>query len=151
PTVAGHVEVPGFSTHLEPRGDRLIAVGIDDTDGNRPAVSYYDVHDPANPTEIGRIVLGPPGSFTESQAVYDDKAFEVIDALGLIAIPFRHVDVSTLPTPVPVSGGPIAMDSSGESVAADQTPKCMNGVQLIDFNDSGLSKRGFFEQHGQVE
>src|SRR6185295_13039132 len=43
PIVAGNLEVPGFSTHIEPRGDRLIAVGIDDTDGQRPAVAYYDV------------------------------------------------------------------------------------------------------------
>ncbi|MFQ5412734.1 MAG: beta-propeller domain-containing protein, partial [Phycisphaerae bacterium] len=31
PAVTGHLEVPGFSTHIEPRGDRHIAVGIDDT------------------------------------------------------------------------------------------------------------------------
>lgn len=159
PAVAGHLEVPGYSTHIEPRGDRLIAVGIDDTNGQRPAVAYYDVSDPANPSQLGRVILGPPGSFTESEATYDEKAFKIIDELGLIAIPFRHVEYSGQPVPVPVlfgGGGSVASPPSGGSsdgqASADVAmPDCTNAVQLVDFSDSGLTQRGYFEHRGRVE
>jgi hypothetical protein len=133
PAVTGRLEVPGFSTHLEPRGDRLIAIGIDDTDGRRPAVAYYNVADPAHPTQLGRVVLGPPGSFTESEAVYDEKAFKVVDELALIAVPFQHVDF-------------------GAAGSAEyQAPVCKNAVQLVDFSDQALVQRGWFEHQGKVQ
>lgn len=144
PSVSGQLEVPGFSTHIEPRGDRLIAIGIDDTDGRRPAVAYYNVEDPTNPTQIGRVVLGPPGSFTESEAVYDEKAFKIVDELGLIAIPFTHYEYSGDPVPL---GGP-----NGQGIVRDYyVPQCKSGVQLVDFGDAALSQRGFFEHDGRVE
>jgi hypothetical protein len=144
PAVTGELEVPGFSTYIEPRGDRLIAVGVDDTDGRRPAVSYYDVSDPAAPAQLGRVILGPPGSFTGSEAVYDEKAFKVVDELGLIAVPFRHVEWPELP---------LADDTnaSGYSPGDIITPECTNAVQLVDFSDAELVQRGFFEHRGRVE
>ncbi|HVP13434.1 MAG TPA: beta-propeller domain-containing protein [Phycisphaerae bacterium] len=140
PAVTGQLEVPGYSTYLEPRDTRLIAVGIDDTDGQRPALAYYNVEDPANPSQLSRVILGPPGSFTESEAVYDEKAFKVIDELGLIAIPFQHVDYSATSA---------ASDSTSSSTV--QPPTCKNAVQLVDFNDAGLTQRGWFEHKGRVQ
>jgi hypothetical protein len=145
PSVSGHLEVPGFSTHIEPRGDRLIAVGVDDTDGRRPAVAYYDVSDPENPSELGRVVLGPPGSFTDSDATWDEKAFKIVDELGLIVIPFQHVDPSTIPEPIPL---PFPRPLSAQESPA--RPGCLNAVQLVDFGDSGLTRRGWFEHRGRV-
>lgn len=144
PAVTGHLEVPGFSTHLEPRGERLIAVGVDDTNGRRPAVSYYDVSDPAAPTELGRVILGPPGSFTESEAVYDDKAFKVVDALGLIAVPFQHVAEDA-------GGGGNGGNAPGATAFEDGVAMCVNAVQLVDFDDAALTARGWFEHEGRVE
>lgn len=141
PTVAGQLEVPGFSTHIEPRGNRLIAVGIDDTDGRRPAVAYYNVEDPANPSQLSRVVLGPPGSFTESEAVYDEKAFKVVDELGLIAIPFQHVNDTM-----------VTEENSNEVASTSYVPpSCTSAVQLVDFSDAGLTQRGWFEHDGNVE
>lgn len=146
PVVSGQLEVPGFSTHLEPRGDRLIAIGVDDTNGRRPAVAYYNVADPASPGELGRVVLGPPGSFTGSDAIYDEKAYKIVDELGLIAIPFHHVeDNGSGPTPVPL--GATEQTAAGSSTG----PSCINGVQLVDFNDTALTQRGWFEHRGRVE
>lgn len=161
PKVAGELEVPGFSTHIEPRGDRLIAIGIDDTDGNRPAVAYYDVSDPANPTQLGRVVLGPPGSYTSSEATYDEKAFKVLDELGLIVIPFHHEDYNDVfidepfgfegdevPPTDPDVG--VAVGSSSQSADAYYDVNCTNGVQLVDFSDTALVQRGMFENVGEV-
>ncbi|MEK6644592.1 MAG: beta-propeller domain-containing protein [Planctomycetota bacterium] len=158
PLVAGQLEVPGYSTHIEPRGDRLIAVGIDDTDGSRPALAYYDVTDPANPTQLGRVVLGPPGSYTESDATYDEKAFKIIDELNLIVMPFRHVEYPDV-VPVPGPGGSSPPSEGGSEGSSDTTaanevqtgPTCTNGVQLVDFSDTALTARGFFENKGKVE
>lgn len=146
PAVSGHLVVPGFSTHLEPRDTRLIAMGVDDTDGRRPAVAYYNVADPAAPSELGRVVLGPPGSFTDSDAIYDEKAFKIVDELGLIAIPFHHFEGDGgTPVPVPLGGGePAAAENS-------DAPKCTNGVQLVDFSDTALTRRGAFDHRGRVE
>ncbi len=146
PAVTGQLEVPGFSTHLEPRGDRLIAIGVDDTNGRRPAVAYYDVVDPASPSELGRVVLGPPGSFTDSDAIYDEKAYKIVEALGLIAIPFNHVEYNgSGPMPVPLAA--TEQSAAGNSGG----PTCINGVQLVDFNDTALTQRGWFEHRGRVE
>jgi len=146
PAVAGHLEVPGFSTHIEPRGERLIAIGVDNTNGQRPALSYYDVTDPAHPSELSRVVLGPPGSYTDSQATYDEKAFKIVDELNLIAIPFRHQDMTYGGGPVPVPNG-----ADQTNVALAPAPRCMNAVQLVDFGDTGLTKRGAFEHRGYVQ
>ncbi len=152
PQVAGFLEVPGFSTHLEPRGDRLIAVGIDDTDGRRPAVSYYDVEDPANPAELGRVVLGPPGSFTESEAVYDEKAFKIVDELGLIAIPFKYADYGWGAQTDIALFDEFAEGSSDEIDPEEASrPVCVNAVQLVDFDDQGLAQRGWFAHRGRVQ
>lgn len=155
PKVTGELEVPGFSTHIEPRGDRLIAVGIDDTDGNRPAVAYYDVADPANPTQLGRVILGPPGSYTSSEATYDEKAFKVLDDLGLIVIPFHHekFNETIIDEPFGFEGGGediAAVGVSAQSSEAVYDVTCMNGVQLVDFSDAALTQRGMFENVGEV-
>lgn len=150
PIVAGALEVPGFSTHIEPRGDRLIAVGIDDTDGNRPAIAYYDVSNPAAPAQLGRVILGPPGSYTDSEATYDEKAFKIVDELGLIAVPFQHVNPAAANGQSVPPSGPDQPASNGAS-SAPYVPQCVNAVQLVDFNDLALTQRGFFEHSGRVE
>ena len=49
PLIKGELTVPGWSTHIEPRGDRLIALGVDNENGWRVSVSLFDVTDPADP------------------------------------------------------------------------------------------------------
>ncbi len=39
PTVSGELEVPGWSTYIQPRGDQLVAVGVET---NRTTVSLFD-------------------------------------------------------------------------------------------------------------
>jgi len=166
PTVTGQLEVPGYSTHIEPRGDRLIAVGIDDTDGQRPAVVLYDVSDPAAPVQRSRIVLGPPSSFAESAATYDEKAFKIVEELGLIAIPFSYYDSSKIPQPLPMepvpddvapAEGDAASDAEEPAPSADdfltvaELSPCVNAVQLIDYTGDALVQRGWFTHVGRVE
>ncbi|HRZ83678.1 MAG TPA: beta-propeller domain-containing protein, partial [Candidatus Hydrogenedentes bacterium] len=85
PAVTGMLEVPGWSTHIEPRGDRLVALGVDDTDGrNRVCVSLFNVADPAAPFLVQRETFGDDWSW--SSAYGDVKAFTVLD--NLLIVPF---------------------------------------------------------------
>jgi hypothetical protein len=88
PKVEGELKVPGWSTHIEPRGDRLIALGVDDTDGQRVSVSIFDVANPAAPALLDRASFGSDWSWSSA---YDDvKAFTVLD--DLLIVPFSGWD-----------------------------------------------------------
>lgn len=77
PHQSGELEVPGWSTHIEPRGDRLIALGVDDSDGQRRvSVSLFDVADPAAPALLDRASFGE--NWAWSAAFGDVKAFTVL-------------------------------------------------------------------------
>ncbi len=84
PALIGELEVPGWSTHIEPRGDRLIALGVDDTGGQRVCVSLFDVTAPAGPALVDRVAFGDGWSW--SSAYSDVKAFAVFD--DLLIVPF---------------------------------------------------------------
>lgn len=85
PKVAGKLIVPGWSTYIEPQGNRLIALGVDDTNGRRVCVSMFDVTDPASPQQIGdKATFGDNWSW--SSAYNDVKAFTVLD--DVLIVPF---------------------------------------------------------------
>lgn len=85
PRQVGELEVPGWSTYIEPQGDRLIALGVDDTNGQRRvSVSLFDVADPAAPALLDRESFGE--SWSWSNAFYDVKAFTVLD--DTLIVPF---------------------------------------------------------------
>ncbi len=84
PKVAGELTVPGWSTYIEPMGDRLVTVGVDDSNGRRVSVSLFDVADPANPGLIQRASFGDNWSW--SNAYYDVKSFTVLD--DTLIVPF---------------------------------------------------------------
>ena len=85
PVVAGALEVPGWSTHIEPQGDRLVALGVDDTEGaRRVCVSLFDVADPADPGLIDRESFGEGWAW--SDAYGDVDAFTVLD--DMLIVPF---------------------------------------------------------------
>lgn len=84
PVISGHLEVPGWSTHIEPMGDLLFSIGWDD---GRVAASLFDVSNPANPTLASRVFLSDSwGGFSES--LYDEKALKILPDQNLVLIPF---------------------------------------------------------------
>ena len=90
PVIAGQIEVPGWSTHLEPIGDMLFAIGWD---SNTVAASLFDVADAANPKLLRRVDLGAPGSYSE--ALWDEKALKVLPNAGLAMVPLTNYDSAT--------------------------------------------------------
>jgi hypothetical protein len=86
PVLAGELHVPGWSTYIQPFGDLLLAMGIDDTGGHRAAVSLFTVADPANPALIERVSLGDRYSWSEANQT--EKAFTVLPDLNLVLVPY---------------------------------------------------------------
>ncbi len=92
PTVLGQLVIPGWSTHLEVRGTKLLGVGIDDQSNWSTKVALFDVADPTDPTELASITLGE--GYSWSEATNDWKAFKIYDDLDLILVPSSGYDRS---------------------------------------------------------
>jgi hypothetical protein len=90
PVVSGHIEVPGWSTYLQPIGDLLFSVGWE---SDTIAASLFDVSDPAAPSLLRRENLGPPGSYSE--AAWDEQALKLLPEAGLALIPVAHHDAAS--------------------------------------------------------
>ncbi|MEK7676984.1 MAG: beta-propeller domain-containing protein [Verrucomicrobiota bacterium] len=118
PKKVGVLEIPGWSTYIHPLGDRLVTIGYDNTGGWwRTAVQLFDVHDPAKPALLSKVVLGD--QYSSSEGNYDEKAFGVLPDENLLLVPFS---------------------SSG-------TNGYFQGVQLIDLERDTLLKRGAVPQY----
>lgn len=125
PEVTGQLEVPGFSTHLVPLEDRLVAVGFDNRAGLRPAVALYDVADIRHPRQLDRVVIGERGTYDNiSEATVDEKAFKVVQEANLILLPVSSFN-----------------EASG---------RYDDFLQLIDFRKDTLAERGILEHPGLV-
>ena len=84
PTILGELEVPGFSTYLQPLADgELLSIG---TESGKVAVSLFDVSDPADPKLASRVRLGDRWSYSE--AVYEEKAFQVLPSANAVLVPY---------------------------------------------------------------
>ncbi len=88
PVVTGHLEVPGWSTHLEPLGDLLLSIGWD---SGSIVASLFDVADPALPTLRSRIVMANG----YSEAAWDEQALKVLPDAGLVMVPLVTMDPET--------------------------------------------------------
>lgn len=121
PAVTGELEVPGWSTHIEPRGDRLIALGVDDTGGSRRVcVSLFDVADPAQPDLADRVTFGT--SWNWSSAYDDVKSLAIFD--DTIVVPFSGWE-----------------EGYGTG---------FNRLQFISYTRDDLTLRGFVDVNGTV-
>ncbi|MBL9167213.1 MAG: beta-propeller domain-containing protein [Verrucomicrobiales bacterium] len=83
PRIVSELLVPGFSTFIQPLGDRLVTVG---TETNRVAVSLFDVANPAKPSLLSRVLLGE--SYSWSESLWNEKAVSILPDEGLILVPY---------------------------------------------------------------
>jgi hypothetical protein len=87
PKLLGELQVPGWSTYMCPLGDRLVTIGIDNSNSWKVAVSLFDVKDPAKPSLLSKVPLGEQSSWSEANS--DEKAFTVLPDAGLIMVPYQ--------------------------------------------------------------
>ncbi|HVH43413.1 MAG TPA: beta-propeller domain-containing protein [Labilithrix sp.] len=127
PKQAGELEMPGWIFHMEPRGDRLVGFGYEDTNGSsRLAVSLFDVSDLTKPTMLKRVAFGAGSGHVAEDQDRVHKAVRILDAEGLILVPFASYGTW-----------------NNEKCEAPQS-----GIQLIDFAHDDLTLRGLAPQWG---
>jgi alpha-tubulin suppressor-like RCC1 family protein len=119
PSVSGELRIPGWSTYIQPWGDRLVTVGIDDVNGNRVAAQLFNVSDPAHPSLLSKVSLGENSSWSE--ATEDEKAVQILPEAGLILLPYQ------------------GWLTNGQALR----------VQLIDLTTNALTARGVIEHEFQ--
>jgi hypothetical protein len=90
PAILGHLEIPGWSDYVFPRGQQLVAVGRGDR-GSQVAVSLFDVSDPSAPAELSRVAFGDDRASSEANT--DFRAARIIDepgTPGLVVVPYTN-------------------------------------------------------------
>jgi hypothetical protein len=131
PVVAGSLPMPGQLEFLEPRGDRLVALGHTDEAGGgwRLAVTLLDVTDLSAPRQLGdRVVFGPSWGSVSASADDLRKAFLVFDppptGIGLVLVPYQGWDAAAY--------------------------RFAGAVQLIDYGRDALALRGSLDHPGAI-
>lgn len=85
PAIRGELQIPGYSSYLEPVGtNRLLAVGVD---GGNATVALFDVSDESRPTQLSKVFLGTGWSWSEANS--DEKAFKYLPEAGLVLVPWQ--------------------------------------------------------------
>jgi uncharacterized secreted protein with C-terminal beta-propeller domain len=129
PRQLGELEMPGWVYHMEPRGNRIYALGYDpENPAGSLNVSLFDVTNLEQPLLLERVAFGGDwGSFAEDQNRIH-KAFSILDDQGLILVPF--------------SGGKYDQATCGYEYGS--------GIQLVDFTEDTLTRRGVAPQVGSA-
>ncbi len=129
PKQVGELEIPGWVYHMEPRGDRVYAIGFDqENEGGALHVSLFDVSDLAQPQMLQRVNFGGDwASFAEDQDRIH-KSFKLLDDEGFMVVPFSGWD----------------WDETGCN------SNYLSGVQLVDFTTDTLTLRGVAPQVGEA-
>lgn len=135
PRQAGSLILPGFIWHMQPRGDRLLAIGFDQGNAMGSIVaSLFDVTTLDQPKLLSQAHFGGMyGNLPEDQD-RAEKVIRVFDDAGLLLVPFSGWS--------PIATDPNALCKGGGN--------SLTGVQLIDFKDDALKSRGTATVSGQA-
>lgn len=136
PKQRGELEMPGFMFHLEPRGDRLLGLGVDWSDPvGSLNVSLFDVSNMDAPKMMKRV------SFGAKDISYDYKIvnYELPEDQDRIQKAFRIL-----------KNGLIVVPYSGMSghYEADQCEKPTGGVQLVQWENDTLNRKSLLLVEG---
>ena len=117
PRILGQVNMTGYANYLHPiDAGHLLGIGKDTTNltGNEWSwqdglkIALFNVSDVSHPAVADSLVLGERG--TDSDVLWDPKAFLPIPSLGLVVLPVSYAEVNTSqypqPTP-PWAWGPV--------------------------------------------
>ena len=110
PTIISHLEVPGWSSFIEPLGNLLVAVG---REGAGVQVSLFDVTDRSAPQLASRVNLGDSG-YSWSEAEWNEKAVRILPEAGLILVPITEWSGSKATHGVRI----LELNRSGKTLAA---------------------------------
>ncbi len=86
PSITSELEVDGWSEYIQPMGDQLFAVGVEE---QQVTASLFDLTDKANPRLADRIYMGEEDAYSWSEANYDEKAIGQLSDQNVFLIPFQ--------------------------------------------------------------
>jgi hypothetical protein len=138
PVVRGKLDIPGYSTYLAIDGDTLVSVGVEDW---RVAVSLFSIADPANMFLADRAYIGAPGSYSWSEANYDDRAITIDRAGKRILVPYQVYGDEAFRQGIAVFAyGSGQLADGGRLRFAEQAPRrsVVRGDDWIAFSGSHL-------------
>ena len=88
PKLTDKLEMPGWVTHIDVYGDKLVALGVDNSGGDwNVAVSLFDVTDASDAKLMDRVRIG--GGYAYSEANYEPKALTTDQAHHIVIVPFQ--------------------------------------------------------------
>jgi hypothetical protein len=103
PVLCDVFEMPGYVTHLEVIGDRIIALGVDDSeDANNVALSLFDVSNPYEVHMMDRVRLGGGSSLSYSNM--NPMTMTISLERGLVLLPITSFSWRTDPNQEDQSG-----------------------------------------------
>ncbi|MBX3274411.1 MAG: beta-propeller domain-containing protein [Sandaracinaceae bacterium] len=127
PYIAGILEMPGWVERIAARGDRLVGLGVDDTDGTqRTSLTLFDVSDPSDPQLLARENVDAEWSW--SAATWERKAWTVDWREGLALFPY-----------------------SGYSTTPDGWGGYHHALSIVEVGRDSLTRRGTVESPSPVE
>ncbi|MEZ4371467.1 MAG: beta-propeller domain-containing protein [Polyangiaceae bacterium] len=118
PKLGARIEMPGFLYAVEPRGNRLLALGFDN-DSSDLQVSNVDISDLDNPKLLSRVHFGSDWVERPIDLHRMLKGFKLLEPEGLALVSFG------------------VNDQTGA-----RCPKYSSGIQLIDLSSDTLATRG---------
>ncbi len=125
PKILGELKIPGFSSMLQPLWNNLVlGIGYEvdnQTRIMRLKLSLFDVSDPSNPKEIGKLIYKEAG-WAWSEAAYNHRAILKIDKYNYVGIPVKEDSVYIDP--------------------ATGVKKLREGYLMINASIEGLEKAG---------
>jgi uncharacterized secreted protein with C-terminal beta-propeller domain len=99
PVVEGELEIPGFSSYLQPYGnDFMLGIGFGDSEGGTRGIkiSLYDIRDKTNPQVFDEIIYDySEFGFAYTSVTYNHKDLLISYQKGLIALPFTSYNYNT--------------------------------------------------------
>ncbi len=127
PKVAGELKIPGYSSYLHLYDENhVIGLGKED---NNVKLSLFDVSDVNNPTEIAKYTV--EGDYTDSQALYEPKAFLFDKEKQLLVIPVSQNNY-----------GVVSPDDDSEIQDSYLKAGYWQGAYVFNVTTSGFTLRG---------
>jgi len=141
PSIAGELEIPGYSDYLHPIGnDLLLGIGKDAKLGQSGTswyqgvkVSLFNVRDINQPTELGNIIIGKRGSSTALE--YDLHSFTSIQQGDQQDGQYRFA------FPISVNNGP-ARGDYWQDPESQSFQWSQSGLYLFEVKDDQLTQTG---------
>ena len=140
PTVAGKLELQGYSAYLHPISEGLLlGVGEEIGAGNEPTAAQlelFDVSSPASPRLLAHTSLGAGSS---SQVQYDHHAFLFWPGTGLAVLPVSVYSLTPVTAAPPAPGAP---STGGTSPSVLSSTSEFVGAIGFHVGSSGISEVG---------